>query len=104
MKYQLINDILNIVGIVPYSHLDGNSLDEECTYEDSIEESTQGSICEFNRPLGGFELIFPLKDNIKYYMNFFKEISPNNKALWEEIEKKLKKKNNNSMNIKMDIL
>ena len=37
-------------------------------------------------------------------MNFFKEISPNNKALWEEIEKKLKKKNNNSMNIKMDIL
>jgi len=84
-KYKLVHDILNVIGLVPYSHIDGHALEGECHYESSIEEAVDQSICEFTRPLGGFELIFPLKENIGYYKKFFKDISPNNQALWNEI-------------------
>jgi len=86
LKSKLVIDMLNIVGMVPYSHIDGLAMDGECEYEDSVDEAVKQSICEFSRPLGGFERIFPLKDNIDYYKNFFNEISPNNQALWDEIK------------------
>jgi len=86
-KYQLIHDIFNIIGLIPYSHIDGHALEGECDYKNSVEEAVDQSICEFTRPLGGFEQVFPLKNNIEYYRNFFKNISLNNQALWDKIYK-----------------
>jgi len=87
LKHQLVHDLFNIIGLIPYSHIDGHALEGECHYQNSVEESIDLSICEFTRPLGGFELIFPLKDNIKYYKKFFVNISQNNQALWDKVEK-----------------
>eukprot|EP00833_Pecoramyces_ruminatium_P005875 jgi/Orpsp1_1/1179907/evm.model.c7180000071297.1 len=64
-------DIFNIIGMVPYSHINGLAMDGECEYENSVDEAVKQSICEFTRPMGGFERIFPKKDNIEYYRQFF---------------------------------
>ena len=71
MKSKLITDILNIIGIIPFSH-DGKLtlLDKSNIYKDSIEEGIIESFCEFERPTGGFQRIFPLKSNINYYSKF----------------------------------
>lgn len=87
LKYKLMHDMFNIIGMVPYSHIDNHALEGECEYNNSTEEAVQQSICEFTRPLGGFEQIFPLKENIEFYKKFFKEISENNKSLWNKIKK-----------------
>ncbi|KAL6611040.1 TTL-domain-containing protein [Neocallimastix sp. 'constans'] len=87
LNYKLLNDILNIAGIVPYSHKTGLAYEEECKYKDTLDEVIQQSICEFTRPLGGFERIFPKKENIDYYKKFFKKVTPNNQVLWDEIKK-----------------
>ena len=85
-KYKLVNDILNVIGLIPYSHINGKALEGECRYESSVEEAVDQFICEFTRPLSGFELIFPFKENIEYYKKFFKDLSPNNHALWNKIK------------------
>jgi len=85
LKYKLMIDIFNIIGMVPYSHINGLAMDGECEYENSVDEAVKQSICEFSRPMGGFERIFPKKDNIGYYKPFFETITPNNEALWDEI-------------------
>jgi len=85
-KYQLTHDMFNIIGLVPYSHMDGHAMEGECKYKNSIEEAVDQSICEFTRPHGGFEQIFPLKSNIDYYKKFFRKTSPNNQALWDKIK------------------
>jgi len=87
LKYKLMNDIFNIVGLVPYSHITGLALEGECEYKDPVDEALQQSICEITRPTGEFKRVFPLKENIDYYKKFFEEVSPNNQALWDEIQK-----------------
>ena len=86
IKSKLITDILNIIGVIPFSH-DGKfvPMDKPNEYKDSIEEGLIESLCEFERPIGGFERIFPLKDNIKYYCQFIKEPEKENLALWKEL-------------------
>eukprot|EP00833_Pecoramyces_ruminatium_P014448 jgi/Orpsp1_1/1188480/evm.model.d7180000065170.1 len=86
LKYKLISDILNIVGMVPYSHVNGQAMEGECDFENSEEEAIQQSICEFTRPLGEFKRIFPLKNNIENYKKYFENIIPNNQALWDELQ------------------
>eukprot|EP00833_Pecoramyces_ruminatium_P017140 jgi/Orpsp1_1/1191172/evm.model.d7180000083931.1 len=71
LKYKLMIDIFNIIGMVPYSHINGLAMDGECEYENSVDEAVKQSICEFTRPMGGFVRIFPKKDNIEYYRQFF---------------------------------
>ncbi|KAG4084290.1 TTL-domain-containing protein [Neocallimastix lanati (nom. inval.)] len=87
INYKEVTDIFNIIGIVPYSHITGLAMEGECKYKDALDEAIQQSICEFTRPSGGFERIFPKKENIDYYKTFFEEVSPNNQALWDEIKK-----------------
>ena len=86
IKSKLITDILNIIGVVPFSH-DGKFIlmDKPNEYKDSIEEGLIESLCEFERPTGGFERIFPLKNNIRYYSQFIKEPEKENLALWKEL-------------------
>jgi len=87
LKYKLMDDTFNIVGLVPYSHITGLALEGECEYMDPVDEALQQSICEITRPTGEYKRIFPLKENIDYYKKFFEEVSPNNQALWDEIQK-----------------
>ena len=86
IKSKLITDILNIIGAIPFSH-DGKfiPLDKPNEYKDEIEEGVIESLCEFERPVGGFERIFPLKDNIKYYSQFLDKPGDENSALWKQI-------------------
>ena len=96
LKPQLVADTLNIVGIFPYSHdyNDGfapfdnkndNGDVNKNNEQKRIEDVVNSSICEFGRPRGRFELIFPLKDNINYYKKFFKKEYKENKLLWKYV-------------------
>jgi tubulin polyglutamylase TTLL4 len=97
LKPQLIADCLNIIGIIPYSHEykdgfapfdnkddneDVNNLNDKKRIKDAVDIS----LCEFGRPRGRFELIFPLKDNIDKYSKLFKLNLIENKLFWEHVK------------------
>ena len=83
----IIADILNIVGIVPFSHNDSQEpMDKDIYYYDNIiEEIVDDCLCEFTRPRGMFELIYPLKNNINKYKKYYENISPQSELLWKKI-------------------
>ena len=96
LKPQLVADCLNIIGIFPYSHdykdgfapYDNKDDNREVNGDEEerrIDEIINASICELGRPIGRFELIFPLKENIEYYKKFFKRDYKENKLLWNFI-------------------
>ena len=89
LKPQLIADTLNIVGITPYSHDfndDFKAYDDESEEDVDDEDGVNRSLCEFGRPRGRFELIFPLKDNFNYYKKFYKNNLHNDEMLWKHLE------------------
>ena len=90
LKPQLIADTLNIVGITPYSHDykdDFKAFDEEILDNNlnEDEESVNRALCEFGRPRGRFELIFPLKNKVDYYKKFYGNFIKTDEMLWEKI-------------------
>ena len=87
VKSKLITDVLNIIGLVPFSH-DGNDkpLDYPNYYKSTVEEGVTESLCEFERPSGGFERIFPLKENIDIYSKLINDAGEINYTLWDEIK------------------
>ena len=88
IKSKLLTDMFNIIGLVPFTHNEKIQLiDKEIIYKDYISEAVNEALCEFARPTGGFQRIFPLKDNIKKYMKFFEKADEENKALWEVLLK-----------------
>ena len=87
LKPQLVADVLNIVGIIPYSH---DYKDDFETYDkysnndlNEVQENVNSAICELGRPRGRFDLIFPLKENINYYKKFFRREYKENTLLWK---------------------
>ncbi len=84
VKSKLLTDIFNIIGAIPFSH-DGKfiPMDKANEYKDSAEEAVIESLCEFERPTGGFQRLFPLKSNIKYYSQFINKPEEENEALWK---------------------
>ena len=92
LKPQLVADILNIVGISPFSH---DYRDNFKAYDDDLEneqigenqEGVEGALCEFGRPRGKFELIFPVKEKTNYYKQFYKANIEADEILWEILEK-----------------
>ena len=86
VKSKLLTDIFNIIGAIPFSH-DGKfiPMDKPNEYKNSVEEGIIESLCEFERPTGGFERIFPLKNNIEYYRQFISDPQEENTALWEKM-------------------
>ncbi|KAG4102076.1 tubulin-tyrosine ligase family-domain-containing protein [Neocallimastix lanati (nom. inval.)] len=50
LKYKLMDDTFNIVGLVPYSHITGLAMEGECEYKDPVDEAVQQSVCEITRP------------------------------------------------------
>ena len=87
VKYNLIADMLNIVGIVPF-----NKIHKEKTYDNSskiykkkIINAVHETFCEFYRPIGDFERIFPKIDNINQYKKFFIKNNEYNSMLWKKM-------------------
>ena len=95
LKPQLVADILNIVGIVPYSHEYNDDFkpyeDKENKFpyynneEERIKHDVEDALCELERPRGKFQLLFPLKENIEKYKKLFKIKLPENELLWKHI-------------------
>ena len=83
----LISDILNIVGVVPFSHDELEKTFDKVNYkyENKIMESVDNALCEFSRPKGVFELIFPLKNNINDYIKYFEIRTDENNFLWDKL-------------------
>ena len=86
VKSHVLTDIFNIIGIIPFSH-DGNftPLEKVNKYKTSIGEDVIESLCEFERPTGGFQRLFPLKENIKYYSRFIENPGEENLELWKKM-------------------
>ena len=88
LKSKLITDILNIIGLTPFTHDKRQKpLDKDNYYSTSIEEAVTESLCEFVRPTGGFERIFPLQENIEIYKKFIEKPGEQNLSLWEDMLK-----------------
>ena len=89
IKPQLIADTLNIVGITPYSHDFNDDFEAYDGYnEENISDDEDGvdrALCEFGRPRGRFELIFPLKENYNYYKKFYKDNKYADEMLWKKL-------------------
>ena len=83
----IIPDILNIVGIIPFAHDDTQEpMDKDIYHYDNItEEIVDDCLCEFSRPRGMFDLIYPLKDNINKYKKFYEKILPESELLWKKL-------------------
>ena len=83
----IIADTLNIVGIIPFAHDDTQEpMDKDIYYYDNkTEEIVDDCLCEFTRPRGMYELIYPLKDNINRYKKFYEIITPESDLLWNKL-------------------
>ena len=84
IKKNLFIDTLNLVGISPFSK---NILfRKKYKTKMSVEDNVNNAFCEFERPRGDFELIFPLKDNINIYKKYFKDRNTEeNELFWNKI-------------------
>ena len=94
LKPQLVADVLNLVGISPYSHdykddfkpYEEGTNDYNCkNKKEEIESDVNRALCEFGKPRGRFELIFPLKDNVNYYRKFYSRNIKADEKLWENL-------------------
>ena len=87
IKEKIFIDVLNIIGIIPFSHDENQeSLDEIFSYDDPIEESVDFAFCELTRPQGNFELIFPLENNIDKYKKLIRIKNKENEQFWKKIK------------------
>ena len=77
-------DTLNIVGISLFRKI--FLLKNIHKYKNnSVEYNVNNALCELTRPKGDYELIFPLKTNIKIYEKYFRNINTKEKKLFWEI-------------------
>ena len=86
-KIKVETDRLNLMGLIPFNHFTQEPLDKEISYKDDVDEAVQLSLCEFERPHGTLELIFPVKQTLSYYKKFINQPDKYNLALWDYIEK-----------------
>ena len=85
IKSEYLVCLINMLGIVPYSHNNFQSFDQDYNYTDKIQEIIDDSICEFERSEGSLQRIFPLKNNIEKYKKFFSFPGELNLKLWERL-------------------
>ena len=92
LKPQLIADTLNLVGITPYSHdykddFKAYDLENNINYknkQEEMEDDVDRALCEFGKPRGRFELIFPIKEKVDYYKTFFTN-KKSDEMLWKKL-------------------
>ena len=85
----LFSDILNIVGLVPFSHNEIQKTydDNNVKYNNEIEENVEDAVCELGRYRGVFELAFPLENNVDKYKKYFgNKVSQENLILWDYVK------------------
>ena len=89
IKKKLYVDVLNLVGLIPFSHNFESKpyFDIEDKWGESVkDEELDNAICEYYRPRGDFETIFPLKENIEKYGKLILEDAKSNKNFWDYIK------------------
>ena len=86
VKSSVYLDMYNILGLIPFSHIDEKTLDKECVYKNLLEQIVEESICELNRAFGGFERVFPKKDNVDKLGKLVVNPGERNLALWNRIK------------------
>ena len=84
-KTNLFVDTLNLIGIVPYSKKTKEPLNMNLKYIEDIKDSINNAFCELERPRGGYELIFPKKENIIIYKKYFVYNTEENKIFWSKL-------------------
>ena len=81
--YNIIADTLNILGLRPINLTVSNQMKNK---EELIKENVEESLCELDRPRGGYKLIFPLKDNVEKYKKFYMDNIPEeDQELWKQL-------------------
>ena len=81
--YNIIADTLNIIGIRPKNW---DFISENKSNEELVKENLEESLCELDRPRGGYKLIFPLKDNVDKYKKFYGDNIPEeDQELWKSL-------------------
>ena len=87
-KLDFTQSLLNLLGIVPYNHINGKILEKDikCKFKNKIDEMINNAFCEFNRDFGNIKRIFPIKSNLEYYKKFIEEPGEENIALWNAIQ------------------
>lgn len=88
IKTILLVDTLNLVGLSIFSKniIFKNSKNRII----SVKENVNNAVCELSRPRGGYDLIFPLKENIKNYKKYFFDVNnEENELFWKIIDEKL---------------
>lgn len=93
IKSKLLTDIFNIIGIIPYSHTKKSEILDTEIASNLISTTLLETNEEFQRPIGSYERIFPLKSNVDYYAQFLKSPGEINKTVWENLKKQQSKKN-----------
>ena len=86
IKTKLLTDLENILGIIPYNHINGKCFDGDYLSQSFVKEKVERAICEISRFSGGFERVFPIKSNVDYYKKFFSNVSQENLLLWERLK------------------
>lgn len=84
--HNIVADTINLVG-VRIMNKEDKSLIGDKKYKDSLDEILEDSLCELDRPRGGYKLIFPLKNNVEKYKKFYlKDIPKEDLLLWKNLK------------------
>jgi len=84
--HNIVADTINLVG-VRIMNKEDKSLIGDKKYKDSLDEMLEDSLCELDRPRGGYKLIFPLKSNVEKYKKFYlKDIPKEDLLLWKNLK------------------
>ena len=81
-------DTFNLVGLVPFAHDETQKpMDEIYEYTNRSEEEVDYALCEFSRPKGNYERIFPVKNHIEksFCQHSFSNLSTTNEKSFELI-------------------
>ena len=63
-----------------------NNKDKEININDNADDLINNAFCEFSRPKGDYELIFPVNDNTDRYKKFFKDKNGINELFWKKLK------------------
>ena len=85
IKTNLFVDILNIIGISPFSREKHKTIDINTGELNNKIYSINNAICEMSRPFGDLKFIFPVKNNIKKYKKYFLNNIEENIEFWKKI-------------------
>ena len=84
--HNIIADTLNLVGLRLIDKKNNEIYNNDNQYKDNLTELIDDSLCELERPRGGYSLIFPLRDNIQKYKKYYLgDIPKEDEELWNNL-------------------